>query len=262
MKNTNPATKKSQVSTHAFSTRKHPVFGRGVVYSDLNPPEGVKRSPYYWWFKFLQLSDDYQKAFEGKRSKVSKEIVRDFGNVRDTSFKAWWIKRVDLFAEPPLAYRMTIATNLEELAPFNSAEAINLVIPLNWTNVGIKRSFARVIDRLVPKLPRGKSTGKTAPKSEAKYRLGRKWNISGFEYAHKIYLARQQADLVRAATGKKVPWADVAISAGLPIYQRYLAGKTVFNKQEIRKVITVMAQRHYKKAEQFIKAAASRSFPQ
>jgi hypothetical protein len=259
---TNSMATKSHINTHAFSIRKHPVFGRGGSYSETNPPVGVINSPFYWWFKFLQLNDEYEKALKGRRTNISRRVVDDFGEVRNIDFKSWWQKRVHLFAEPPQSYRMAIANQIEDLAPFNQKDVINLVVPLNWTNVGIKRSFARVIDKLVPKLPRGKSTGKTAPKSEAKYRLGRKWNISGFEYAYKVYLAKQQANLASKSTGKKVPWANVAISAGLPIYQRYLAGKTVFNEQEIRKVITVMAQRHYKKAEQFIKVAASRSFPQ
>lgn len=260
MKNQKPAVKKSQSNTRAFSTRKHPLFGRGI-YSEENPPDGVTRSPFYWWFKFLQLNDEYQNALKGKKSSVSKEIVKDFGDVRKLNFKEWWIKRVDLFAEPQLNYRMMIARNLNEMAPFNDKEVINLVIPLNWTNVGIKRSFARVIDQLVPKAKKGKSTGKTAPKTLAKFKIGRKWSITGFEYAYKVYLAKQEANAKLARGEKKTAWADIGIQAGLPLYGRYIAGKTIYSEDDVRRILTIHAKRHFDRAEAYIKASASRSFP-
>lgn len=260
MKNQNPALKKSQSNTRAFSTRKHPLFGRGL-YSEENPPDGVTRSPFYWWFKFLQLNDEYQNALKGKKSSISKELVRDFGDVRMLNFKEWWVKRVDLFAEPQLNYRMTVATNLNEIAPFNDKEVINLVVPLNWTNVGIKRSFSRVIDRLVPKLKRGKSTGVTAPKTMAKYKIGRKWSITGFEYAYKVYLAKQEANARLLKGEKKTAWADIGIQAGLPLYSRYVAGKTIYDEDDIRRILTIHAKRHFDRAEAYIKASATKAFP-
>jgi hypothetical protein len=266
MKDIINSSSKSQSNTRAFSTRKHPVFGRGVKYNEDNPPEGVTRSPFYWWFKFLQLNDDYQNALKGKKSKVSKQVVKDFGDVRSMNFKAWWIKRVDLFAEPQLNYPMRIATSIEEIAPFNNKEVINLVVPLNWTNVGIKRSFARVIDRLVPKEVRAKRIEGSPPtkkviKTEAEYRIGRKWSISGFEYAYRIYVIKRRCDLELVNEGRKTYWADIAIEAELPSYLRYKAGKTIYSELEIRKMLTVLAKRHYKKAEAYIGAAITNQFP-
>lgn len=265
MKKTNPFVKKSQSNTHAFSTRKHPLFGRGI-YSEAAPPEGVTRSPFYWWFKFVQLSDEYQKALIGKRSTIDKQVVKDFGDVRNSDFKSWWVERVDLFAEPQLTYRMAVASNINEIAPFDDEQVINLVVPLNWTNVGIKRSFARVIDQLVPKQTKGKRAKgikleKKEVVSEAKYKIGRKWSISGFEYAYKVYLIKRDNDLLVQQGGKKLYWADIAIKAALPSYMRYKEGKTVYNETEIRRLLTIMAKRHYTQAEAYIKSAASKSFP-
>ena len=260
MKNKPQALSKAS-STHAFSTRKHPVFGRGGTYSEANPPVGVINSPFYWWFKFLQLNDEYDKALKGKRTKIPRELVEDFGEVRNTDFKSWWQKRVHLFAEPPQSYRMMIANQIEDLAPFNQKDVINLVVPLNWTNVGIKRSFARVIDRLVPKPQRGKSTGRAAPKSEAKYKIGRKWSITGFKYAHKVYLVKQEANARLAKGEKKTPWADIGIQAGLPMYARYKAGKTIYTEDDIRRILTIHAKRHFDRAEAYIKASSNYSFP-
>jgi hypothetical protein len=143
---------------------------------------------------------------------------------------------------------------------------INLVVPLNWTNVGIKRSFARVIDKLVPKEVRPKKVEGAPPtkkviKTEAEYRIGRKWSITGFEYAYKIYLVKKKSDLLVAQGGKKLPWADIAKEAQLPSYIQYEAGKTVYNETEIRRLLTILAKRHYERAEVYIKAAGSMSFP-
>jgi len=257
---------KVQSNTHAFSTRKHPVFGRGGTYSEDNPPDGVTRSPFYWWFKFLQINDEYQNAVKGKRSKISKQVVKDFGDVRNTNFKTWWIKRVHLFAEPQLNYPMRIANSIEEIAPFNDREVINLVVPLNWTNVGIKRSFARVIDRLVPKDVRPKRIKGALPtkrviNTKADYKIGGKWSISGFEYAYRIYVIKRRCDLELLKEGHKTYWADMAIEAKLPSYLRYKAGKTIYSELEIRKMLTVLAKRHYKKAESYIEASATQAFP-
>ena len=266
MKNINTTAKKSQASTHAFSTRKHPVFGRGGTYSETNPPEGVKRSPFYWWFKFLQLNDEYQKAVKGRKTKIPKQVVKDFGDVTKVDFKSWWKDRVHLFAEPQLNYPMRIATSIDEIAPFNDSQVINLVVPLNWTNVGIKRSFARIIDQKVPKEVRPKRKEGAPPtkkviKNDAEYKIGRKWSITGFEYAYKIYLVKKKSDLLVAQGGKKLPWADIAEEAQLPSYIQYKAGKTVYNETEIRRLLTILAKRHYERAEAYIKSAVSKQFP-
>lgn len=266
MKNIKQAVKKSQSNTLAFSTRKHPVFGKSGIYSESNPPEGVIRSPFYWWFKFLQLNDEYKSAVAGKKSKISKDIVKDFGDVSKIDFKSWWQKRAHLFAEPPQNYKMIVAKNMSEIAPFKDDKVINLVVPLDWTNVGIKRSFARVIDQLVPKQAKGKRAKDKALRSQevltlAQYRIGRKWSITGFDYAHKVYVAKQLANSRLAEGEKKTAWADIGIQAGLPLYARYIAGKTVYTEDDIRRILTIHAKRHFDRAEAYIKASGSRAFP-
>ena len=132
----------------AFATRSYPTFGRGP-YNDEKPPPTVTNSPFYWWFKFLQLNDEYARAVKGEQTSIPTKVVTAFGQVRGVSFKEWWKTKAVLFAEPTTDYKMVIANSTEELAPFNSKEAINLVIPLNWTNVGSKRRFAEIIDKLI-----------------------------------------------------------------------------------------------------------------
>lgn len=247
-------------NTHAFSIKKYPLFGRGT-YSDSNPPKEVTQSPFYWWYKFLLLNDEYEQAINGKKSSIDKSVVKDFGDIKIQDFKSWWQKRVALFAEPQLNYKMMVAQNISEIAPFNNNEVINLVVPLNWTNIGIKRSFARVIDRLVPKV-KPRERGVRVKESEAKYRLGRKWSIGAFESAHRIYVEKQKAEQEMRRGAKKVSWADIAIRAKLQIAEGEIEGKITSMTSDSRRVLTILAMRHYKRAEAYIKASATHTFPE
>lgn len=248
-------TKKSNPS-RSFATRKYPVFGNGI-FNEKNPPQTVISSPFYWWFKFLQLNDEYAAAFSGKKSKVSKQILNDFGRVRNVDFKSWWKTNSHLFAEPETDYRLIVARDYEDLAPFDAKDVVNLVVPLNWTNVGIKRRFSQMIDKLVPKAPKGQPI----KPSSASYRLGRKWSIIAFESAYNIYIFKNQSDIGVSQGKKKVPWADIALQASLPIALRMKEGKHAYDEIAERNALTAVAIRHYERAQAFIKAAATTEFP-
>lgn len=243
-------------SRHAFATRSYPTFGRGP-YNDQKPPTTVTNSPFYWWFKFLQLNEEYERALNGEATSIDPKIVDDFGKVRGVSFKEWWNKHSSLFAEPSSGYKMLIPTSIDQLAPFNSTEAINLVIPLTWTNVGIKRRFGEIIDKLVPKTTKGVRV-KT---SEAAYRLGRKWRSDAFKHAYEIYLAKMLSDAIVAEGGKKTSWADIAIDTALPKAKGMERGRLSNATSDPRRVLTIIAKRHYSRAAQFISAAATPKFP-
>jgi len=252
----NKSLQKAVSGRRYFATKKYPTFGRGA-YNAENPPKTVTNSPFYWWFKFLQLNEEYKLALANKKSTVSKQFVCDFGSVFDVDFKTWWNTHVDLFAEPKTNYTMSIANRLDEIAPFNDKEVINLVVPLNWTNVGIKRRFAQVIDTLVPKTLR---TVKVKT-SEAKYRLGRKWSVVAMKSAYDIYLIKQANDLAVAKGEKKLAWADIAIKANLARAKGMTVGKKTVNHYEDRRTLTILAVRHYDRALEYIKDSATESFP-
>lgn len=246
-----------QSKRRAFATNKYPTFGRGI-YSESKPPSSVTASPFYWWYKFLQLNDEYARAVQGKRAKVDRQVVRDFGDVRNVDFKTWWSSHSHLFAEPVSTYKMYIPKDANELAPFDDAEVINLVVPLNWSNVGIKRRFAQIVDALVAKTPKGARAHKT---SEAKYKLGRKWSPVGLNHAYDVYVARQKALQIEQVTGERTYWADIGILAHLPAARgAKLRDKSAINV-EIRTNLTIQAVRNYKLAESFIAASATYVFP-
>lgn len=250
---------KKSNNTRAFSVKKYPLFGRGI-YSEISPPKDVVNSPFYWWYKFLLLNKEYELAIKGKGKAINKSIVKDLGNPHKQNFKSWWQDRVDLFAEPKLKFDMVIAENISEIAPFNNPEVINLVVPLNWTNVGIKRSFARVIDKLVPRVPKEKR-GVQTKSSEAKYRIGRKWSISAFENAYSVYVERQKADDEMKRGAKKVSWADIGIRTGLRRAKAMREGEKGSMTSDHRRNLTILTLRHYERAQAFIQASATYKFP-
>lgn len=242
-----------QVSTaRTFATKSYPTFGRGL-YDDTKPPKTVTNSPFYWWFRFLQLND----AYVAQATPALAKVYADLGDVRNIDFKSWWSTHVDHFAEPRTQYTLLIATSVDELAPFDSKEVVNLVVPLNWTNVGIKRRFGALIDKLVPKTQKGVRV----QSSEATYRLGRKWNLHGMAHAYAMLVEKRRADAERLVTGKKVSIADIAIRAGLPIAKGLKEGVRTSATTDQRRTVTIVAVRHLKNAERFVAASASKVFP-
>ena len=107
----------------------------------------------------------------------------------------------------------------------------------------------------------------------AKYSIGRRWNCGAMESAYDVYKARQ-ANLERGpketekhqhkgevSSKFKVAWADIAIAAKLKVADGMKEGTVKASDAEKRKILTILAKRHYAKAEAFIKAAATSTFP-
>ena len=238
-----------------FSTQSYPTFGgKGKIFDENNPPSTVVSSPYYWWFMFLRLNTDYQATCKENGKGKFSSLYKHFGDIHKVNFKEWWKDKAHLFSEPKKGYRMLVAKSLDEIAPFNSNEVINLVVPLNWAQRSLKKSFTQLVLKRVEKGKRGVSV----VESNATYRLGSRWSIEALSAAYKIYTLKEQLK-----GDKKVAWADIAIMAGLPYAKRE---KAVLYKKtpmtvDIRATLTVLANRHYKRAKAFINSAASNSFP-
>lgn len=215
-----------------FNNLSYPRFGRGV-YSDDNPSELVIKSPYYWWFKFLRLNAHYQETEKNNGVGPCSEVFKDFGAVLNTDFKTWWVAHSHLFAEPHTTYRIAVAKSLSELAPFSSDEALNVVVPLNWSQKSLKKHFSLLIAEYVTEGKRGVNVSDT----NATYKIESRWNIGALQDAYMVYTTRQ-ANMSRGATksskvqfkGKEsskfqLAWADVAIRARLKVAEGLIEGK-------------------------------------
>lgn len=232
-----------------FSTRSYPVFGRGI-YSETNPPSTVTTSPYYWWFKFLQLNEDYAACVRGE-SDTHAEVAADLGDVRGIDFKTWWRTHDWLFAEEKRGYTMAVATATSELAPFNNEEVLNLVVPLTWSHRALLKRFRELV---LSRVSDQRRPGIDVQESTAKYKLQR-WNIDAMAAAYKVYTIKR--------SNPTLAWADVALRAGLEV--KDMEGMRERDRRaqykDVRRVATILAMRYDGYALGYIKAAASRSFP-
>lgn len=246
-----------QRSARVFATRKWPIFGKRP-YDDSNPGSSVTSSPYYWWFRFLQLSDSYDAAVTKKGARKLRDVAKDFGRVRGESFKEWWSQHSALFQEPSGSYDMVIVERAEQLVPLDDDSALNLVIPLDWSVMGIRRKFAKIIQGLVSEGRLKSATrGFAGGVSKAQYQIARRWNIPAMAHAYAIYQCKEQA----RSKGERLAWADAAIRAKIPAAKGLREGDLSAKASERRVVLTILATRHYKRAEKYIDASASRYFP-
>ncbi|MDE2057169.1 MAG: hypothetical protein KGI88_08105 [Betaproteobacteria bacterium] len=236
-----------------FSTRSYPTFGRTrKPFDETNPPKTVTDSPYYWWYMFLKLNDDYKKTCSKNGDGIFKDLYSDLGDIHKLNFKEWWIAKAYLFAEVKKGYSMTIATNPNETAPFDDKEVLNLVVPLTWSRRSLKKSFTSLV---LNKIEKGKK-GVSVEKSDAKYRLSGKWNIEALASAYKIYTIKKQSE----HDGIKKYWADIAIEAKLPMSYALKEGHKKFNS-DIRRTLTILAKRHYSRAEKYLANSTTTAFP-
>jgi hypothetical protein len=65
--------------------------------------EGLKKSPYYWWWRYLRCNDDYLAECERGGGGPLASLYTDFGDVREDNFRHWWDEsgegRCSLFQE-------------------------------------------------------------------------------------------------------------------------------------------------------------------
>jgi hypothetical protein len=242
-------------SRSTFVVRQWPRFGKGA-YSDDKAPQSVRSSPYFWWFRFLQQNEDYDAALRGKRTKIDATVVAAFGKVRGVDFKTWWNKHSQLFAEPPTPYTMMIAKRTDDLAPFSSSEALNLVIPTQWSAIGLKRAFGRQVNKWVKEgLVRPAKKGFVL--GDAEFKIGRKWHAAALETAYKIYVVKKEAK----DSGERLTWADAAIRARIPMAIGLKERDLDYLLRDQRMTLSILAQRHHARAIKFIAASATKSFP-
>jgi hypothetical protein len=222
---------------------------------------------------FLRLNDGYKETCANNGEGKYAELYKDFGDVYSMDFKQWWSgnKITDLFAEPVTSYKMLIAKTADDLAPFDSDEAINLVVPLNWSRRGIQKRFTEIINKLVAPGQRGISH----ELSNAKYKITTRWNIQSFKHAYNVYVAYHSA----LAQGNKLMWADAGIRSGQGKAYGLKEGGKAFRKSaayysltaaekaeaetiaDKRRTLSIITQQQYRRANHFIKAAATREFP-
>ncbi len=190
---------------------KHPVFGKTKRTKSADgqikkTATGVPwdKSPYYWWWRALRLSEAYQEVCskKGKRSDLKlAQLYADFGDIFATEFEDWWkANGARLFGEPPAPMRVSALafTNLHDYEEtVQSGQTLLIAIPLFLT----KREIAASVRKLVAKKhggARGRSSVQDREeKSKAKYKLKHYKGIEPIIRSLEIVEKRRQGVLLK-----------------------------------------------------------------
>lgn len=143
---------------------------RRLRYADIEEEvRDARQSPYRWWFEYLQLSKDYWWVCQQKGDTLDAELKKmyeDFGDVHNTNFVNWWIKRGrTIFAEKVSLPKVRKIDSDKSNLSANQQNYLVLEIPLNLTE--------RTISRQVLALLREEPNRQIKRKSEAERPLAK-----------------------------------------------------------------------------------------
>lgn len=115
----------------------------------------AKKSLAYWWYRCLQLSDDYQRCCEadGRGGRLT-DLYDDMGDVR-LPFPSWWIKygRKAFTEQKPLKDVLRIETSKQADDQIDKEDRLVLSIPLTMRKTTAVRRVSKLLAEAHAKLP-------------------------------------------------------------------------------------------------------------
>lgn len=104
----------------------------------------ARQSPIYWWYRCLQLNEDYQNCCGSGGEGAMAEMYKDFGNVLDLEFGTWWIRHGrKAFTERDPFKRVSKLEEWRRGLPERDTELnLVLVIPLTMRRVTALRQVS------------------------------------------------------------------------------------------------------------------------
>lgn len=160
---------------------KHPTFG-----TSKNPKAPIhwEGSIYYWWWSYLKRNNDYLKCCEYGGVGGLCNLYQDFGDVRGTSFKDWWMeggRGAKLFANPQAEDSIRLLSKGE--SALDESEALTISIPMYYP----KKIILNRLKELVDEKHSGRRGHQLAKKSKAKYRVRGQPNVPAIKQALAVY---------------------------------------------------------------------------
>lgn len=234
---------------------------KGISASSRKPPKppfnGAKPwqcSVYYFWWKYLRKNEGYmQCCLSGGRGKFA-TLYRDFGDVRNDDFWAWWKTHQHLFSEPPANHTKIIEDN----KPLNHEDYAMIAVPIDIPVVLAMQQIKRL---LFPLMERPK---RLTTDSRARYPVATKPVLSSL-YTHlQVWDAHNEnpdlkfpelADLLGLAVDETPPKELAADFKRDPTLYR----KDIDRK--IRRKKAVLVGRHLRIARQYIENVGKGEFP-
>jgi hypothetical protein len=235
---------------------QHPTFG---TKHKPKSPTYQQRSPYYWWWAFLRLNEDYIQCCELSGKGKLAQLYNDFGDVRSDSFKQWWNERgVALFAEKPLPQSLTKLTNKIEWDETWGDSVMVVAVPMSMDKRYIYSRFIELVKKNHT-AERGRTAAQWA-KSTAKYPINRNHTIDNLRTTFTVYEA-YVANSQLSKADKLTVWElgdKLRLVKNATVAKSELIGRTEIER---RNILAASVSRYVKQAKQIIAATAGGKFP-
>ena len=237
----------------------YPKFGR---VGNRLPVVHQQRSPYYWWWAFLRRNEQYIKCCQqGGKGKLS-SLYKDFGDVREDDFHAWWTKEQrgsTLFGERALDLKFAELTSPDQWLPSWTGEQVMIVaVPLRESNRSLKGRFSKLLDARLQRT-RGRPAMASVT-STAKYPLARNYDTRHLEFALMAY-GLWTIEQIKPSVERKTLWE---IGVEMKFNREKCSEAVSKNKGErllARNYLGAVVKRYVTQAQQIIKNTELGKFP-
>ena len=245
------------IATPSFKCAPPRMCGRQAGRSTPTPPykgaPSYKCSVYYYWWRYLKLSEDYKSTCRNKGRGACAKIYKDFGDIHRTNFATWWEQKWYLFVEPPAAV-ITKGDNIN----LNPTDIITIQVDRSLGPDAIRRSLEEIHLQIhYPEANRAK------PRSGAKYAVFARPILMTLHRQLQIY--KLKTEFTDAPDAQIADWAGISVNdrlEGLNERQLIKAGiPTDRLHANMRRAKNRVVQRDYRMACSLIKNAAHGLFP-
>ena len=211
-------------------------------------------SVYYFWWEYLRENEIYLRCCaNGGRGKLWK-LYRDFGDVRDDNFWAWWRTHDHLFSEPLPKRTEVVERNSKIAHDGYMVLAVPTDIPLALAFQQIKRLLSPAMNRPI----------RLTTDSQAKYPVATKPVLSSLNTHLEVWRARK--DHPRLKLFEIADLVGLVVDETLPkeLASDFKRGATEHRKdldRILRKKKAVLVSRHLRIARQYIDGVGIGEFP-
>lgn len=202
----------------------------------------------------MKRNKDYLECCENGGTGLLTEHYKDFGDVRDDDFKAWWSfnnRGAQLFAEPRVENSVRILSEADQVP--STEESVTISFPLNMPKQFLLKRCQQILAR-TREGGRGKQYSRN---SNAPYRTTGQPNIASLRRILTVY------DAIEAAKERKPkrPYWRIATDLGLiKDDDKVLPSDSPLVAENKRNVMKAIVSRLKRRAEILIKQSVTREF--
>lgn len=218
--------------------------------------KAAEASLYYWWWVFLRENQDYRRAISGRKEQPWARMAADFGRLGDR-FETWWFERGRSLFQEQVAIPRVRKLQHTEPANYDSINRKLIVeLPLTIRRKTILRQVSQLLDaELNTTDTKYFSQLRVHAHSTAKRRIypSQRIRLSTFKPLLQVWQARK--------ANKTKPWWEIGEELKLSPSYVVEAGDDEQTIKHNRRMMTLIVQRHYRRATALIDFAGRGDFP-